>query len=346
MQVSASSLCELLNGTLEGDPDVLVSKPSKIEEGEPGTISFIANPKYSKYAYSTKASVLLVDKKFTTAEPIKPTLIRVDDVYGSISFLLNKFADVVDLAGGIDEDAKVDESVTVGDDSSVGAFTVVEADSIVGDNCKIFPQVYIGKNVKIGNNVTLYPGVRIYHDCVLGDNVIIHSNTVVGSDGFGFAPQADGTLKKVAQIGNVVIGNSVEIGANTVIDRATMGSTRIKDGVKLDNLIQVAHNVEIGENTVVAAQAGIAGSTKLGRNVMVGGQAGFVGHIEVADGVKVQAQSGVSRPIKEKGRAVYGSPAMQYNDFLKSQVIFQRLPEMHRKIVELEKKLKELEDKA
>jgi len=346
MQVSASSLCELLNGTLEGDPDVMVCKPSKIEEGEPGTISFIANPKYSKYAYSTKASVLLVDKKFQTAEPIEPTLIRVDDVYGSISFLLNQFADVVDLTTGIDDQAKVDKSVVVGSESSVGAFTVVELDTVIGDNCKIFPQVYIGKNVQIGDNVTLYPGVRIYHDCVIKDNVIIHSNTVVGSDGFGFAPQADGTLKKVAQIGNVIIGNNVEIGANTVIDRATMGSTRIKDGVKLDNLIQVAHNVEIGENTVVAAQAGIAGSTKLGKNVMVGGQAGFVGHIQVADGVKVQAQSGVSKGIEEKGKAVYGSPAIAYNDFLRSQVVFQRLPDLHKKVVELEKKLKELEDKG
>ena len=342
MHVTAGTLCEMLNGTLEGDSTVLINKPSKIEEGVPGSISFLANPKYQKYAYTTKASVLLVDKDFTPSEPLEPTLIRVDDVYGSITLLLEKFQGTFDIEAGVDEQAKVSTSATIGLGTSVGAFSVVDESVTIGNNCKIFPQVYIAKNVTIGDNVTLHSGVKIYHDCKLGDNVIIHSNTVIGSDGFGFAPQADGSLKKVAQIGNVEIANNVEIGANTVIDRATMGSTKIHQGAKLDNLIQVAHNVEIGENTVVAAQAGIAGSTKLGKNVMVGGQAGFVGHIQIADGTKVQAQSGVAKSIKKPNTAVYGSPAMVYNDFLKSQVLFQKLPELVKKIQELELRISEL----
>ena len=345
MQVSAAIISEMLNGTIEGNPEVLINKPSKIEEGEPGSISFLANPKYEQYAYSTKASVLLVGKDFKAKQAIEPTLIRVDDVYGSITLLLEQFGSEAGLANGIDDFAKVDESAQVGS-SSIGAFSVIEKGVKIGNNSKIFSQVYIGENVTIGDNVTLYPGVRIYKECVLGNNITVHSNTVIGSDGFGFAPQADGSLKKVSQIGNVIIEDNVDIGANAVIDRATMGSTVIKQGVKLDNLIQVAHNVVVGENTVLAAQAGIAGSTKIGKGCMIGGQVGIVGHIEVSDGTKIQAQSGVSRSVKKPNTAIYGSPAIAYNDFLRSQILFQKLPALQKQMLEMEQKIQELTKNA
>ncbi len=343
MQVTAQELCAYLNGKLEGNPNVIVERPVKIEEGESGTISFIAHPKYEDYAYTTQASVLLVSHDFKPEKPITATLIRVEDVYACVSTLLEKFDGNAYRGEGVDPKSFVHKSATVGQNVSVGAFSFIGKNTAIGDGCMVYPQVFIGKNARIGKNVTLHPGVRIYHDCIVGDNCVIHSNTVIGSDGFGFLPQENGTYKKVPQIGNVVVGNNVEIGSNNVIDRATMGSTLIKDGVKLDNLIQIAHNVEVGQDTVIAAQAGIAGSTKIGDNCMIGGQAGFVGHISIADGSKVQAQSGVSRSILEPNLAWHGSPAFKYNDFLRAQVVFQKLPNLLSRINELEKKLADLE---
>lgn len=343
MQVTAKELSDLLDGTLEGDPNVRVIKPSKIEEAEVGSICFLSNAKYESYIYTTKASVLLVSRDFQPTQALSPTLIRVDDVYASIAVLLEKFGVSESVEQGVSEQAFVHAKARLGKAVSIGLFSVVEEGAIIGDNCTIHPQVFVGKNVKIGNNVTLYPGVKIYQDCVIGDNCIFHANVIIGGDGFGFAPLEDGTYKKLAQIGNVIIEENVEIGANSVVDRATMGSTIIRSGAKLDNLIMIAHNVEVGENTVIAAQAGIAGSTKIGKNCMIGGQAGFVGHITIADGVKVQAQSGINTSIKKEDISVYGSPALPYNDYLRSYALFKRLPDMSKKIKELEQKLKELE---
>lgn len=337
MEISARELCAMLNGVLEGDPDVKVSGPSKIEDGIPGSLTFLANPKYEQYAYTTQASVLLAGKDFVPAKAVSATIIRVDDVYGSIAFLLEKFASAVSGPVGISAHAFVDPSASIGEGSSVGHFSVIEKNVKTGKNCVIHPQVFLGENVVIGDNVTLHSGVKIYHNCQLGSNITLHSNVVIGADGFGFAPQEDGTYKKVAQIGNVLVEDNVEIGSNTTVDRATMGSTYIRKGVKLDNLIMVAHNVEIGENTVIAAQTGIAGSTKIGRNCMIGGQVGIVGHIQIADRTSIQAQSGIARSIKEPGTAWYGSPAIDYSDFLKAQVVFKKLPELQKRVHELEK---------
>ena len=345
MQISARQLAELLHGTVEGDPDVLVSRPSKIEEGGEGTITFLANPKYEAFAYTTTASVLLVQTDFKPAQPIQATLVRVPDVYASIAFLLNKFGEAQAAApSGISQNAFIHPETTLTENVTVGEFTVVEKGAQIGAGSHLYPQVYIGPDVKVGANCIVFPGVKIYRECEIGDNCIIHANTVIGSDGFGFAPQEDGTYKKIAQIGKVILEANVEVGANTVIDRATMGATIIRKGAKLDNLIQIAHNVDIGENTVIAAQAGIAGSTKLGKQMMVGGQAGFVGHIKVADGTKVQAQSGVARAVNEPGTALYGSPAIAYNDYLRAYAVFKKLPALYQRLNALEKKLAESEN--
>ncbi len=344
MQISATELSQLLDGTVEGDPTVTVSAPSKIEEGTPGTISFLANPKYESYAYQTQASILLVSKNFQPSHPITATLIRVENVYAAISFLLEKFDQKPQPASGIATQAAIHEEVEMGENTSVGIYSVIESGVSIGADTIIYPQVYVGKDVKIGKNVILYPGVKIYHGCEIGDHCILHANVVIGSDGFGFLPDQDGNFKKIPQIGNVILENNVEIGANTVIDRATMGSTVLKAGVKLDNLIQIAHNVEVGENTAIAAQAGIAGSTKIGKNCLIGGQAGFVGHIKVADGSKVQAQSGVAASIKEPGKAVYGSPALPYGDYLKAYAVFKQLPEINRQIRALKREIADLKN--
>ena len=345
MTLTAKELSDILNGKLEGDPNVLISKPSKIEEGKSGTVSFIDHPKYEHYAYTTNSSVLLVSHDLVLDKPIKPTLIRVKDVRSSLGLLLEQFGNRMDNSAGIDPRAYVHPDSFLKDNVFVGGMAYIAKGVRIGENSIIHPQVFIGENAIIGKNVTLYPGVKIYFDCVIGDDVVIHSNTVVGSDGFGFAPQKDGSFKKVPQVGNVVIESNVEIGSNCVIDRATMGSTIIREGVKLDNLIQIAHNVEVGKHTVIAAQAGIAGSTKIGENCMIGGQSGFVGHITIADGSKVQAQSGIAKSLSEEGKAWYGSPAFEYSSFLRSQVIFQKLPDLARKIHTLEKEIEELRNK-
>lgn len=346
MRLTANAISQMLDGIVEGDPEVEIHQPSKIEEGGVGTITFLANPKYEPYIYTTTASVVLVAKDFQPAQPVSATLVKVDNVYAAIGLLLNRFEQQTKLSKkGICEKAFVHSSVSIGTDVYVGEFTVIEANVILGDECDIYPQVYIGEGVKLGKGIKIYPGVKIYHNCVIGDYCIIHANCVIGGDGFGFAPQADGTYQKIAQIGNVVLEDQVEIGSNTTIDRATMGSTLLKKGVKIDNLVQIAHNVEIGENTVIASQAGIAGSTKIGANCQIGGQVGFAGHLRIADGTRVQAQSGVAAHVKQDGTALFGSPAIPYTDYIKSYSVFKQLPAIYKKVYELEKKLVELTNK-
>ncbi len=341
MQIAAKEIAHILGGVLEGDGEVLVSRPGKIEEGGAGTLTFLSNSRYESFAYSIPAAVLLVPKDFKPTAPIAAAaMIRVDDVYDALRQLMEKFDTQNHNQGKISEQAWVHQSAKLGESVSVGVFAVIEENVTIGQGTVIYPQVFIGSQVEIGANCIIYPGVRIYRDCKIGDNCILHSNVVIGSDGFGFVPQQDGSYLKLPQVGNVVLENDVEVGANTTIDRATMGSTIIRQGAKLDNLVMVAHNVEVGVHTVIAAQAGIAGSTRIGQNCRIGGQAGFVGHIKIADRTQVQAQSGVASSISEEGTAVYGSPALPYNDYLRSYAIFKKLPDLYKKITALEKKLK------
>jgi len=336
----------MLNGTVEGDPLVSVNQLAKIEEATAGTLSFLANPKYEPYLYSTGASIVIVNNDQALAEPVKSTLIRVENAYIAISVLLEKYNTIKFNKTGIEQPSFIHPSATLGENVYVGAFAYVGPNVKIGNNSKIYPQVFIADDVTIGNDVTIFPGVKVYHDCSIGHHVTIHSGTVIGSDGFGFAPTADGTYNKVTQIGNVVIEEDVEIGANSTIDRATMGSTIIRKGAKLDNLLQVAHNVEIGANTVIAAQTGISGSTKIGDNCVIGGQAGFVGHISIAKGSQIQAKSGVNRSITEEGKKWAGAPAVSYSSNMRSQIVVNRLPELERKIIELEKIISELKEKG
>ncbi len=338
MQITAQQLAQLLNGEIVGDPTVTVSKPAKIEEATPGTITFFANAKYEAFVYDTKASILLVNRDFQPKKAISPTLIKVDDVYASIAQLLQQFGQVNDGPNEISEMSSVSKEATLGENIAIGEFAVIQKGVSIGDNVVIYPQVFIGKNAKIGDNTIIYPGVKIYHECEIGNNCILQANVVIGGDGFGFAPNPDGSYSKIPQIGNVIIENDVEIGANTTIDRAAMGSTRIKKGTKLDNLLMIAHGAEIGQNTVIAAQTGVAGSTKIGDNCQIGGQVGLVGHITVANGTKIQAQSGVARKILKEGTAVYGSPAIPYSDYLRAYAVFKNLPELAKKVSDLEKK--------
>lgn len=344
MQISAKDLSQLLNGTIEGNPDILVSRPSKIEEATEGSICFFSNPKYESYVYSTQASIILVSQDFQPAQPVQATLIRVNDVYGAVKHLLETFEKKEKREAIISPQSSVHDNAKVCKTTSIGAFVVVEEGAEIDSNCTIHPQVFIGKNVKIGKNVILYPGVKIYHDCVIGDHCILHANVVIGGDGFGFVPQEDGSYEKIPQVGNVLLEKNVEIGSNTTIDRATMGSTIIHEGVKLDNLIMIAHNVEIGKNTVIAAQTGIAGSTKIGEQCLIGGQVGIVGHIEIADKVQFQAGSGVPKSIKKEGSKLYGYPAIPYFDYLRSYSIFKKLPELNKKIDAIEKQIKKQDE--
>ncbi len=338
MQLTARQLCQIVQGELDGNPEVKVERPSKIDEALEGSLSFLANPKYEQFLYDTAASVVLVNRDFVPAQPVKATLIRVTNVYESLGLLLSKY-DFVEKPQGISPLASIHPEAVVPEDAYVGPFAVIAKGAKIGQRAFIYPHTCIGEYCTLGDQVTVYPGVIIYHHCVIGSRVILHANTVIGSDGFGFSKGDNGDLNKIAQIGNVVIEDEVEIGANTVIDRATMGSTIIRKGAKLDNLIQVAHNVEIGQHTAVAAQAGIAGSTKIGRNVMIGGQAGFVGHIEVADKVQVQAQSGVAASIGQVGEKVYGSPALPYRNYLQSYTIYRELPALLRRLEALEQQI-------
>lgn len=342
MTFSATQIALLINGKIEGDPNASVSSFGKIEEAKENQLSFLANPKYEEYIYSTKASVIIINEDLALKQAISATLIRVKDAYTAFAILLGKYQEMMQQQlQGVQEPAYISKSASYGQNVFIGAFAYLGDNVKIGDNTKIYPNAYIGNNVTIGNNTIIHPGVKIYHECKIGSNVVIHAGTVIGSDGFGFAPQADGTFKKVPQIGNVVIEDHVEIGANATIDRATIGSTLIKKGVKLDNLIQIAHNVEVGESSVIAAQAGVSGSTKIGKGVMIGGQAGIVGHIQLGDGAKVNAQSGVSKSI-DAGKAVTGSPAYDYTAALRSQAVNRKLPDLEKKIKELEAMIKQL----
>jgi UDP-3-O-[3-hydroxymyristoyl] glucosamine N-acyltransferase len=342
MQFSAVQLATMLDGKLEGNPEVKVSNIAKIEEAGDGMLSFIANPKYEEFIYSTQASILIVNESLVTERPVKPTLIRVKDAYSSFALLLEKYKQLVGNKTGIQQPSYIPASVKMGANVFVGAFAYLGENVVLGNNVKIYPGVYLGDNVIVNDDSVIYPGVKVYDNCVLGCRVILHAGCVVGGDGFGFAPQPDGSYKKVPQIGNVVIHDDVEIGANTTIDRATMGSTVIRKGVKLDNLIQVAHNVDIGVNTVIAAQTGVSGSTKIGKNCVIGGQVGMVGHIHIADNTKINAQSGLSKSITDPNTSWNGSPAFDYKSSLKSQAIFRNLPDLEKRVKELEDMVKQL----
>ncbi len=341
MEFSAKIIADYLHGTIEGDENVVVNNVSKIEDGKPGTLTFLSNLKYTPYLYTTQASIVLVNKDFKPEKPVSATLIRVDNAYECLASLLQLYSNSKVVPSGIEQPSFIDQTVKLPENIYIGAFVYIGKNVKIGDNFKAFPQVYIGQNVKIGENVTLYPGVKIYADTVIGNNVTIHAGSVIGGDGFGFAPQNDGNYKKIPQIGNVVIENNVEIGANTTIDRATMGSTIIHEGVKLDNLIQVGHNCEIGEHTVMAAQGGVAGSTKIGKGCMIGGQVGFAGHLSVADGTKVGAQAGIDSSLNDPTMYL-GTPAMPLKSFYKSHIIFRRLPEMDKNVFELKRQVEEL----
>lgn len=343
MQFTAAQIAMMINGRVEGNPETAVGSFGKIEEALPGQLSFLANPKYEEFLYSTGASIIILNETQELKQPIGATLIKVPDAYSAFAILLDKYQQIQrQQLTGIQQPVYIAASAKTGEHVFIGAFAYLGENVIVGNGVKIYPHVFLGDNVMVGENSTIHPGVKIYHDCVIGKNVTIHAGTVIGSDGFGFAPQADGTLKKVPQIGNVIIQDGVEIGANTAIDRATIGSTLIKAGAKLDNLLQIAHNVEVGNNSVIAAQSGISGSTKIGNNVMIGGQVGIVGHIKIADGTRINAQSGVSKSIKTPNSAVTGSPAFDYTSALRSQAASRNLPELEKRVIELEKLLKEM----
>jgi len=336
MNFSASQIALLINGKIEGDANASVNSFGKIEEAKAGQLAFLANPRYEDHLYTTQASVVIINDSLQLKQPISAVLIRVPDAYTAFATLLSKYQEMMtQQMHGIQEPSYIAKTASYGDNIFIGAFAYISENVKIGGNTKIFPNVFIGENVNIGNNTVLHPGVKIYRDCIIGDHVTIHAGTVIGSDGFGFAPQTDGSFKMVPQIGNVIIENDVEIGANTTIDRATIGSTIIKAGAKLDNLIQVAHNVEIGNSTVIAAQAGISGSTKIGKGVMIGGQAGLAGHLQIREGAKINAQSGVGKSI-DAGKAVTGSPAYDYIAALRSQALSRNLPELEKRVKELE----------
>ena len=337
MEITAGKLAELVNGTVDGDANAIVNNFAKIEEAKKGCLTFLANPLYTHYIYTTEASVVLVKRDFVAEHPISATLVRVDDPYATLAMLLNYVSNQQVRKHGIEQPCFIAEGVTLPDDVYVGAFAYIGKDVKIGKNVCIYPQSYIGDNVSIGDNCIVYPGVKIYHNCVIGNNCILHAGVVIGGDGFGFAPE-NGEYMKIAQIGNVVVCDDVEIGANTTIDRATMGSTVIHKGVKLDNLIQIAHNVEIGEHTVMAAQVGVAGSAKIGSHNMVGGHVGFAGHIKVGNNNKFGAQSGVPNSIGDNN-SVLGSPVVSAMDFARQTVYMKRLGDLFKDVSALKKEL-------
>jgi len=342
MEFSAQQIAEILDGTVEGNAGITVSKLSKIEEGEPGSLSFLANPKYAQYIYSTKASIVIVSEDFTPEKDISTTLIRVKDAYSAFAQLLEVYNQVKGKKTGISEKAHISEKSDIGENVYIGEFAYIGKGVTVGNNTRIYPFTYLGDNVVTGNNCTFYPGVKIYDDCRIGNDCTLHGGVIIGSDGFGFAPQDDNNFTKVPQTGNVILEDNVEIGSNTTIDRATLGSTIIRKGVKLDNLIQIAHNVEIGENTVIAAQTGVSGSTKIGKNCLIGGQVGIIGHLTIADNVMIAAQSGIGSSIKEKGKVVQGSPSFDIKEYRKSYIHFRNLNKIVARLEELEKRYKVL----
>ena len=341
MQFTAEQIAAFLGGEIIGDATVSVSNLAKIEEGTPGTLTFLSNPLYTQYIYTTQASIALVRRDFEPEKPVTPTLIKVDDPYTCLTRLLELVEQARGEKSGIEEPSHIALSAQVADDVFVGAFTYIGERAVVGSGCKIYPQVYIGDDVVIGNNVILYPGVKVYHGCRIGDNCIVHAGAVIGSDGFGFAPQPDGSYKKIPQIGIVILEDDVELGANTTIDRATMGATIIRRGVKLDNLVQIAHNVEVGTNTVMAAQVGVAGSTKIGEQCMFGGQVGIAGHRHVGNRVIVGAQSGIPNDVKDN-MEIMGYPAVPKVEFARQTVHIKRLAQLNQTVKELQQQINEL----
>ena len=343
MEFSAKQIAAFIQGEIIGDENATVHTFAKIEEGMPGAISFLSNPKYTPYIYETQSSIVLVNKDFTPEHEIKATLIRVDNAYESLAKLLNLYEMSKPKKQGIDSLAFVAPSAKIGENVYIGAFAYIGENTVIGDNTQIYPHTFVGDGVKIGNSCLLYSNVNVYHDCRIGNECILHSGAVIGADGFGFAPQANGEYAKIAQIGNVVLEDNVEIGANTTIDRATMGSTIIKKGVKLDNLIQIAHNVEVGEHTVIAAQAGIAGSAKVGSHAMIGGQVGVAGHIKLGDRIQVGAQSGIPNHV-ENDAVIMGYPAVPSKEFARQVVYVKRLPELTRTVKALEREIEALKE--
>lgn len=345
MEFTAGMIAAYLGGEVEGDADAVVSTFAKIEEGRPGALSFLANPKYEHYLYDTQSSVVIVGREFEARGTVRATLVRVEDAYASFAKLLELYASHKPRKKGISARAEIADDATLGSDCYVGAFAVVEAGARIGDNVCLYPNVYIGDGVTVGDNTTIYAGVKIYEGCRIGSNVIIHAGAVIGADGFGFAPDEKGEYAKIPQIGNVVVEDDVEIGANTCIDRATMGSTVIRRGVKLDNLIQVGHNVVVGEHTVCASQVGIAGTSKIGRHCMLGGQVGIAGHLTIGDNVQLGSKSGISNNIPE-GTVYFGYPALPISRYHRANAVFRNLPELSKTVYRMEKQLNELTGKT
>lgn len=348
MEFSAHQIAEILGGEIVGNTDATVHGLSKIEEGKAGTLSFLANPKYEEYIYTTKASIVIVNSDFSpsTDLPSGCTLIKVDEAYSSFAKLLAMYDEAVSKKPGIEEPSYISESAEIGENVYVGAFAYIGEGAKIGDHVHIYPQAYIGDNVVIEDHTKVYAGARVYRDCKIGKHCTLHSGVIIGADGFGFAPNSENNYHKVPQIGNVILEDHVEIGANTCVDRATLGSTVVQKGVKLDNLVQIGHNVVIGENTVMAAQVGIAGSTKLGKNMMLGGQVGIVGHAEFADGIKIGAQSGVPRGVSKEGAILLGSPAIDHEEQKKLWMASRRLPQILNRLKQLEEEVNELKSKT
>jgi UDP-3-O-[3-hydroxymyristoyl] glucosamine N-acyltransferase len=338
MNFTAQEVANIIGGTIEGNPHAKVNSVAKIEDGCIGNLCFLANEKYKKHIYTTDASVIIVDNSFNLSKKIKATLIKVDDAYSSFSQLLEVYNKMKFNKSGLSEKADISNKTIIGDDVYIGPFTSICEGVRVGNNVKIHPNCYIGENVIIGDNTIIFPNVSIYHDCNIGKNNIIHSGVTIGADGFGFAPNKENKYKKISQIGNVEIADEVEIGTNTTIDRATMGATKIGKGVKLDNLIQIGHNVELGENTVIAAQAAIAGSSKIGKDCMIGGQTAISGHLTIADKVKIAGQSGIASSITKTGAVLQGPMAFDIKEFQRSYIIFKKLPEMYRTLTSIKKR--------
>ena len=346
MEFSAQQIADLLNGKIVGNAEVAVNGLSKIEEGKTGTLSFLANPKYEEFIYNTDSSIVIVNEDFEPQKSIPKncTLIKVPEAYSAFAKLLEMYDKALAKDPKIEEMAYISPSAKIGKDVYIGAFAYVADNVVIGDNTQVYPNTYVGDNVEIGSNTVIYSGVHIYRDCKIGNYCTLHSGAIIGADGFGFAPNSENNYQKVPQIGNTILKDHVSIGANTTVDRATLGSTIVEKGVKLDNLVQIGHNVVIGENTVMAAQVGIAGSTKLGKNIMIGGQAGIVGHIDIADGVKIGAQSGVGKGIRKEGETILGSPAFESEDYKKAYMGFRRLPFILNKLRELESELQQLKE--
>jgi len=342
MDFSATLIAEFLKGTVEGDPSVSVHDVSKIEEGKSGTLSFLANPKYEKYIYDTQSSIVIVNEDFKPQQPVPATLIRVKNAYESFAALLRLYEEQKPKKKGISPMASISETASIGEDVYIGDFAVISEGVNIGNHVQLYPQVYIGEGVSIGEGTILHPGVKVYNGTEIGAHCIIHAGAVIGGDGFGFAPGRENNYEKIPQVGKVILEDHVEVGANTTVDRATMGATVLRKGVKLDNLIMIAHNVEVGENTVMAAQSGISGSTKVGRNCMLGGQVGLIGHITIADGVKIAAQSGVTKNVNEQNIVIQGSPPLDFTHYQRCYVVFKNLPDLRNQVIELEKKVASL----